>query len=80
MFLNKEILILLLFLPLIYLFFLFCYKKKKENISKFAEKDLLPIISNIDLKLYLVKSLLLVISLFFIIVALARPQYVQKQF
>lgn len=78
MFLNKEILILLLFLPLICLFFLFCYRKKKENISKFADMELLPIISNINLKLYLVKSLLLVISLFFIIIVLARPQYGAK--
>lgn len=78
MFENKEFLTLLLFIPLICLFFLYCYAKKKKDILKFAESYMIEIISNIDLKVYLIKSLFFVAALFFLIIALARPQYGAK--
>ena len=78
MFENSNVLFLLFIIPLLCIFFLFCYKKKQRDIFKFANKDVLYIISNINLKKYLIKSLFIVISFFFLIIALARPQYGAK--
>ena len=78
MFLNSGALILLIFIPFLYLLFIFFYGRKKKNLLKFAQSDMLLTISNINLKMYLVKSFLLMISLFFLIIALARPQFGAK--
>ncbi len=78
MFENKEFLSLLIFIPLIILFFLYCYGKKKKDVLKFAESAMLEEISVIDLKIYLIKSLFFTAALFFLIIALARPQYGAK--
>lgn len=78
MFLNREVLLLLIFIPFLYLIYVFFYAKKKKNLLKFAQNDMLLMISNINLKIYLIKSFLLMISLFFLIIALARPQYGAK--
>jgi len=78
MFENKEFLILLVFIPLICLFFLYWYRKKKKDILKFAESDMIDEISNIDLNVYLIKYIFLIVALFFLIISLARPQYGAK--
>lgn len=78
MFLNNGALLLLIFIPFIYLLYVFFYRRKKNDLLKFAQSDMLSMISNINLKMYLVKSFLLMISLFFLIIALARPQYGAK--
>lgn len=78
MFLNNKVLLLLLFIPLIYFFCVLFYKSKKKYMLNFAKHNMLPIISNINLEIYLIKYFLLMISLFFLIIALARPQYGAK--
>ena len=78
MFVNSEALLLLIFIPFLYLVYVFFYRKKKKALLKFAQSDMLSMISNINLKMYLIKSFLLMISLFFLIIALARPQYGAK--
>lgn len=78
MFLNKGVLLLLIFIPVIYLLYFFLYRKKKKDFLKFAQSDMLAMISNVNLEMFLIKSLLLMVSLFFLIIALARPQYGAK--
>lgn len=78
MFLNSGALLLLIFIPFIYLLYVLFYRRKKKALLKFAQSNMLLMISNINLKMYLVKSFLLMISLFFLIIALARPQYGAK--
>jgi len=78
MFENSIFLYLLFIIPIICLFLLYCYKKKQRDILKFVELDVLCMISNIDLKIYLVKSLFVILSLLFLIIALSRPQYGAK--
>lgn len=78
MFLNAKILILLIFIPFIYFLCLLFYKMKKKSMLKFAKHNMLSLISNINLEAYLIKSFLLMVSLFFLIIALARPQYGAK--
>ena len=78
MFFNSKVLFLLIFIPLLYFLCVLFYKKKKNNILSFAQYNMLPTISNINLKAYLIKYFLLMVSLFFLIIALARPQYGAK--
>ena len=78
MFENQYALFLLFIIPLLCIFFLFCYKKKQRDIFKFADKDILSAVSNLNLKNYLLKSLFMVISFFFLIIALAGPKYGAK--
>ena len=78
MFLNNKILLFLIFIPFIYSLYIIFYKRKKKDILKFAQHDMLKVISNINLEVYLIKYFFLMISLFFLIIALARPQYGAK--
>ena len=78
MFLNAKVLILLIFIPLIYCLCILFYRIKKKYLLKFAQQDMLLLISNINLEIYLIKYFLLMISLFFLIIALAGPQYGAK--
>ncbi|MDD3053453.1 MAG: VWA domain-containing protein [Endomicrobiaceae bacterium] len=78
MFENREILILLFIIPVIAVFLLYCFYKKKKNISKFVDFEMLNKISNLNIGIYKLKNILIILSLIFIIIALARPQYGAK--
>lgn len=78
MFKNPGALFLLLIIPVLCIFFLICYKKKQKDLFKFIDKDILNAVSNINLKMYLIKSLFILASFFFLIIALAGPQYGAK--
>jgi len=78
MFENKEFLWLLLIIPLAILFFIYCFKNKKSKIYKFVSMEMFEQISNININIYKIKYAVMVLCLFFIIIALARPQYGAK--
>ncbi len=78
MFLNKGVLLFLIFIPVIYLLYFLLYRKKKKDFFKFAQPNMLALISNVNLEMFLIKSFLLMVSLFFLVIALARPQYGAK--
>lgn len=78
MFENKEFLNLLFVVPVIALFLFYFFYRKKKNIAKFADFEILGKISKLNISAYKIKIILLVLSLIFVIVALARPQYGAK--
>ena len=78
MFENKVYLFFLLIIPFLILLFYFLYIKKKRDIYKFADENMFSQISNVNINFYLLKSLFLIISIFFLIIALAGPKYGAK--
>lgn len=78
MFENKEFLWFLLILPLLILFFIYCFKNKKNKIYKFVSTEMFSQISNVNINIYKIKYTIMILCLFFIIIALARPQYGAK--
>jgi Ca-activated chloride channel family protein len=75
MFENREILTLLLLIPLIAVFLFYYLIKKKKDILKFMSLKMFNEISGININRYKLKHLLLLISIFFIMIALAKPQF-----
>ena len=78
MFEHKTYLLFLLLIPFLILFFVLIYFKKKNNIYKFVDIDMISQISNINIDLYLLKALFLILSMFFLIISLAGPKYGAK--
>lgn len=78
MFVNSNFLWLLLILPVLILFFVYCFKSKKNKIYKFVSAEMFYQISNINIDIYKIKYTLMILCLFFVIIALARPQYGAK--
>jgi len=78
MFEHKIYLLFLLLIPFLILLFCFIYFKKKKNIYKFVDASMISQVSNINMDFYLLKSLFLVLSVFFLIIALAGPKYGAK--
>jgi Ca-activated chloride channel family protein len=78
MFENKEFLNLLFIVPVIAVFLFYCFYRKKKNIVKFADFEMLNQISKLNIGVYKLKIILIVLSLIFIIIALAKPQYGAK--
>lgn len=78
MFEHKIYLLFLLLIPFLILFFVLIYFKKKNNIYKFVDISMISQISNINMDLYLIKSLFLILSMFFLIISLAGPKYGAK--
>ncbi len=75
MFKNPQLLNLLFAIPLIALLLLFCLKKKKRDLFKFVSNDMFDKVSNINLRIFSVKNILILICFFLLIIALARPEY-----
>ena len=78
MFENKEFLWFLLIIPLVILFFIYCFKNRKNKIYKFVSMEMFEQISDININVYKIKYIIMVLCLFFVIIALARPQYGAK--
>src|SRR5690349_10009738 len=75
-FLNPSWLWCLLFIPLIYVFFLWDEKKKKEKFSEFIRPSLWSrIVPEWDPKLRLRKARWWTAAFAFVFLALARPQF-----
>ena len=80
MFEHKIYLLLLLLIPFLISFFVFIYFKKKSNIYKFVDINIISQISNINMDFYLLKSLFLILSIFFLIIAMSGPKYGAKTY
>lgn len=78
MFENKDFLWFLLIIPLVILFFIYCFKNKKNKIYKFVSMEMFEQISDVNINVYKIKYIIMVLCLFFVIIALARPQYGAK--
>ncbi|MDR3049664.1 MAG: VWA domain-containing protein [Elusimicrobiota bacterium] len=75
MFADKIYLVFLLILPLLALFFAISYKKRKSALSAFFSSTNLSSLSNVNLNAYKIKYALWIAAFFFLILALARPQF-----
>ena len=78
MFADKNYLLLLLFIPVLAALFYVFYKKRKKAIETFVSKFNLAALSGADLKKYGIKYCFTLLGIFFLILALARPQYGEK--
>ncbi|OGS33605.1 MAG: hypothetical protein A2474_05780 [Elusimicrobia bacterium RIFOXYC2_FULL_34_12] len=73
---NSIYLLLLLLIPLVAMFFVYAAKLRKKNLQKLGNLKLLEKLSDsLNYKVRKVKTLLLVVSLFFIIITIAGPQF-----
>jgi len=78
-FLYPQLLFGLLVIPLIILIYIYFFNKKNRDLERFANRMILPKITpSLSLKKQYVKALLITLSLFFLIVSLARPQFGTK--
>jgi Ca-activated chloride channel family protein len=75
MFADKSYLLLLILIPLLTLFFYITFKKRKESLNMLLTDVNLLSLSEVNLNVYKVKNVLLLFGVFFIVLALARPQY-----
>ncbi|MDR1523608.1 MAG: VWA domain-containing protein [Endomicrobium sp.] len=75
MFADKSYLLLLILMPLLILFFYIAIKKRKDALNMLIANINLLSLSEVNLNAYKIKSILFLIGIFFIILALARPQY-----
>jgi Ca-activated chloride channel family protein len=75
MFTDKEYLILLLLIPLTAFFMFYFFHKRKKDILKFMTFKMFNETAGININIYKLKNILMLISLFFVIIALANPQF-----
>ncbi|MDR2192558.1 MAG: VWA domain-containing protein [Endomicrobium sp.] len=75
MFADEKYLLLLLLIPIFAVFFYFAYTNRKKALELFISNVNLPLLSNVKLSAYPLKSAFFIFGLFFLILALARPQY-----
>lgn len=78
MFADKDYLLLLPLIPLFAVFLAFCLKKRKKDLGLLISAANLPVLSNINFAAYTIKNAALLAGFLFLILALARPQYGQK--
>ncbi|MDR0800615.1 MAG: VWA domain-containing protein [Endomicrobium sp.] len=78
MFADKIYLLLLLLIPALAVFFYIVFEKRKTTLSLLISRVNMPTLVAVNLKAYAIKYILLLIGLFFIILAMARPQYGEK--
>jgi Ca-activated chloride channel family protein len=80
MFADKIYLLFLIVIPLLVLFFYFASKKRKNALNTLVDNVNLFSLSEVNLNAYKVKTILFLFGIFFIIFALARPQYGQQDY
>ena len=79
MFADKIYLLLLLFLPLLAGFLYLTFRKREFDLTLLVSKvNFLPL-TNVNLNAYKIKNILIFLAFFFIIIALARPQFGYKK-
>ncbi|MDR1952168.1 MAG: VWA domain-containing protein [Elusimicrobiota bacterium] len=74
-FVDKNYLFLLLILPFLIFVFSVFYKNRKKDLAKFASEKNLNVLTQTDEKSWIKKYILITIGFFFLILALARPQF-----
>ncbi|MCA6072766.1 MAG: VWA domain-containing protein [Endomicrobium sp.] len=79
MFADKVYLLLLFLMPILIFFFFVAFKKRKAALNTLVSSMNMPILAVVNLKAYKVKYILLLVGLFFVILALARPQYGEQK-
>ncbi|MCA6071745.1 MAG: VWA domain-containing protein [Endomicrobium sp.] len=79
MFADKVYLLLLFLIPILIFFFFVAFKKRKAALNTLISSMNMPILAVVNLKAYKVKYILLLVGLFFVILALARPQYGEQK-
>jgi Ca-activated chloride channel family protein len=76
---SPEYFWLLLLLPVVLGFYVYAFYKKKKALKKFVATSMLPKLTHtISSKKQVAKALLIVLTVFFSIIALTRPQYGTK--
>lgn len=78
MFADKSCLLLLLIIPALAALFYVFYRKREKALGMLVSKLNLAVLSNVDLKKYGIKYFFTLLGIFFLILALARPQYGEK--
>jgi Ca-activated chloride channel family protein len=79
MFADKIYLLLLLLIPvLVVLFYLTSRKRATDLVLLVSQANFLSL-TNVNLNAYKIKNFLILLALFFIIIALARPQFGEKE-
>ena len=79
MFADKVYLLLLFLIPILIFFFFVAFKKRKAALNTLISSINMPMLAVVNLKAYKVKYILLLVGLFFVILALARPQYGEQK-
>ncbi|MCA6080087.1 MAG: VWA domain-containing protein [Endomicrobium sp.] len=78
MFADKIYLLLLLLIPALAVFLYIAFEKRKTALRLLISRINIPTLAVVNLKAYAIKHVLFLIGLFFIILAMARPQYGKK--
>ncbi|GMO52272.1 MAG: VWA domain-containing protein [Candidatus Endomicrobiellum trichonymphae] len=75
MFADKIYLLLLLLIPVLAVFFYIALKKRKAALDRLISSVNISTLVSVNLKAYKIKYILLLAGLFFVIIAMACPQY-----
>jgi Ca-activated chloride channel family protein len=79
MFTDKIYLLLLLLLPLLAVFLYLTFRKREFDLALLVSRVNFLSLTNVNLNAYKIKNILILSALFFIIIALARPQFGYKK-
>jgi Ca-activated chloride channel family protein len=79
MFADRIYLLLLLLLPLLAGFLYLTLRKREFDLALFVSKINFLSLTDVNLNAYKIKNILIFLALFFIIIALARPQFGHKK-
>jgi Ca-activated chloride channel family protein len=78
MFADKIYLLLLLLIPILAVFFYLTSRKRAADLALLVSQANFLSLTDVNLNAYKVKNFLILLTLFFIIIALARPQFGEK--
>ncbi|MCL1868286.1 MAG: VWA domain-containing protein [Paludibacter sp.] len=77
---KPEILILLIIIPVLAGIFIYSQRQRKRNLKLLGDKDLIAqLMPNISFRRPLIKAVIVLSAIFFIIVALAQPQFGKRK-
>jgi Ca-activated chloride channel family protein len=79
MFADKNYLLLLLLIPLLAGFLYLRFRKRMFDLALFVSRGNFLLLTDANLNAYKIKNILILLSLFFVIIALARPQFGDKK-
>jgi Ca-activated chloride channel family protein len=79
MFADKNYLLLLLLIPLLAGFLYLRFRKRMFDLALFISRVNFLSLTDVNLNAYKIKNILILLALFFVIIALARPQFGDKK-
>jgi Ca-activated chloride channel family protein len=79
MFADRIYLLVLLLIPVLSIFFYLAFRKRATDLALLISRGNFLSLPNVNLSAYKVKNILILVALFFIIIALARPQFGDKK-